>query len=168
MDSRVDADAAFAILPFQGAYLTSPSLPFMPACFPQTTMRRYGDMVEPTVQRFRLHRNVRAARALVCVLNPVLCSWRFVPRAQRCVRTIISVPSPAASPTAFDIQPFILCPARLLLADDSFAKPRLSCYGIWYFTSRRRIIIVSFRGDITLTRHHCFSSRTVCSICPLV
>ena len=46
-------------------------------------MRRRGDMVEPTVQRFRHHRNVRAARALFCALNPVLCSWRFVSRAQR-------------------------------------------------------------------------------------
>ena len=32
--------------------------------------------------------------------------------------------------------------------DDSFAKPRFSCYGIWCFTSRRRTIIVSFRGDV--------------------
>ena len=26
----------------------------------------------------------------------------------------------------------------MMRADDSFAKPRLSCYGIWCLTSRRR------------------------------
>ena len=43
--------------------------------------------------------------------------------------------------------------------DDSFAKPRFSCYGIWCFTSRRLTIIVSFRGDV----HPQNAGRTVLS-----
>ena len=46
---------------------------------------------------------MRAAPTLFGNLDPAVCSWRFVPRAQRCVRTVISVPSPAAQPTAFDM-----------------------------------------------------------------
>ena len=49
---------------FLPAPLTSPSLPFSHARFPQTTMRRRGDMDEPSVESFA----APDMRALFCAL----------------------------------------------------------------------------------------------------
>ena len=103
--------AACATLCACCAHSSIGALPRLPAG------RRLVSKVRRAFVQTGIHRNVRAAHALFCALNPVLCSWRFLSRAQRCVRKKISVPSPAAR-----LLSTCLCPARLLLADDSFRR----------------------------------------------
>ena len=74
----------------------------------------------------------------------VLCVWCVCPECacleschyESCARSLLS-----------DERLFGYRISGMMRADDSFAKPRLSCYGIWCLTSRRRTIIASFRGN---------------------
>ena len=82
-----------------------------------------------------------STRTVMCSLGALCCVRNAVCGAQlsQC---------PPGRPTHCFLQPFILCPVRRRRRDDSFARPRFSCFGIWCFTSRRRTTIVSFRGDV--------------------